>query len=200
MLANAGVLYKNPKLLQNWNSIFTYVFTILLLIVQVVILFKIFEDGYLGKGIYKPFAAVECVTYLMTCVSFSLLIQWYEVYHLLRETAGLEKEKDAQYFKSLWYKILAVFTLFYAIETIVVLTEIFSDPDHINWELARIIFCTIEGVAMTLVIIGFLVLIFLFNRLFKQYDQFDPMKASMITFCSIVIFIQVLRLIAYAIY
>jgi hypothetical protein len=143
MFANAWVLYKNPKLLQNWNSIATYVFTVLLLIVWAVYLMYIFVDGELGSGIYKQFAAVECATFLMTCVSFSLLIQWYEVYHLLREAAGLEKEKDGQYFKSLWYKTLAIFTLFYAIETMFVLSEIFADPDHINWKLARILFCTI---------------------------------------------------------
>ena len=95
MFANVWVLYKNPKLLQNWNSIGTYVFTVLLLIVRAVVLIFIFVDGELGGGIYKTFAAAECATFLMTCVCFSLLIQWYEVYHLLREAAGLEKEKDA---------------------------------------------------------------------------------------------------------
>jgi hypothetical protein len=176
------------------------VFTVLLLTVRAVNLMYIFVDGELGSGIYKTFAAAECATFLMTCVGFSLLIQWYEVYHLLREAAGLEKEKDAHYFKSLWYKTLAVFTLFYAIESVFVLTELFSHPKNANWKVAKICFCTIEGVAMVSVILGFLVLIVFFSKLFKVYDQFEPMKTSLIVFCSIVIFIQVLRLTAYVIY
>ena len=95
---------------------------------------------------------------------------------------------------------MAVFTFFYAIETIFVLSEILDRNVQINWNLAKIFFCTIEGVAMAIAIFGFVLLIVWFTVLFKQYDQFDPMKTSLITFCSIVIFIQVLRLIAYAIY
>ncbi len=95
MFANGWVLYKNPKLLQNWNSIGTYVFTVLLLLVRCIALFGFFHDQTLGDSVYVSFETVECATYLLTCLSFSLLVQWYEVYHLLMEAAGMEKKKDA---------------------------------------------------------------------------------------------------------
>jgi len=94
MFANGWVLYKNPKLLQNWNSITTYVFTVLLLLVRAWNLIKFFIDGVLAEGSTKTYAVVELATFLTTCVSLSLLVQWYEVYHLLMETAGLEKEEE----------------------------------------------------------------------------------------------------------
>jgi hypothetical protein len=74
--------------MENWNSIGTFVFTLLLLVVRVVILFYIFLDDEINGHPFRSFAAVEATTYLMTSVSFSLLIQWYEVYHILEEATG----------------------------------------------------------------------------------------------------------------
>ena len=111
-----------------------------------------------------------------------------------------EKVKDAWYFRSLWFKILTVYSFFYLIESIFVLTKLTKGDPKVDWRVAIIIFCSIEGLAITFVIIGFVLLSIWFVNLFKLYPQFEPMKAGMITFCTIVIFIQVLRLLTYIIY
>jgi hypothetical protein len=83
MAVNIWVLFKNPKLMKNWNSIGTFVFTIILLISRLVTLSYIFVHESLDNHTIVSFASVEGTTLLMTCVSFSLLIQWYETYHVL---------------------------------------------------------------------------------------------------------------------
>ena len=142
MFANGWVLYKNPKLLQNWNSIATYVFTVLLLLVRCIVLFGFFHGQTIDYSVYGSFETVECATYLLTCVSFSLLVQWYEVYHLLMEAAGMETKKDAKHFKNLWYRILAVCTFFYVSETVCVLFLVFGQG-YSYWKVIKIICCSL---------------------------------------------------------
>ena len=94
---------------------------------------------------------------------------------------------------------MALLTICYAVESSVLIVA-FYYPDGADWESAKTISNIIQSIFIACVLVGFVLLSILFRNLFKKYDQFYPMKASQITFCSIVISISALRLTSYIIY
>jgi hypothetical protein len=138
--------------------------------VRAVIFYSIFQEKL--SGVDFQFLTVETTTYLMTCVSFSLLIQWYELFWLLKASVQEIEAKNPRYFANLWLYMFFSCSAVYVVDMALILDKIFNSASRVRLVLARVMIGGIQSCFILTIVTGFIVLWLRFNKLIKENGQY----------------------------